>query len=378
LNQRAAELQAEYEAALRIENLLIKYNQHFNQVNLWLEATNETLSDPINTDTVAAVEELQKVHNAILAEQPTIHHQFNEVNDLFKEIQTHAVHQLEKVPGVSILNEKWTAFLADVESRGHALHAEMARQQANEKLRVEFAEKAKLLNSLTFEENSAIHAHVSGDLDEQLANVQKHKPEILKAQSELDALEALHHRLQEAQVFHNPHTDLNYPTLKTNYDQLVKAANAKESLIQKEIIHKSNSLVSPQQVAEFKEVFMHFDKDKNNTLSRLEFKSCLQSLGEDPTDAQLDSLIASIGTEGRIDFESFVTFMSNKAADSETQGQIIEAFKSLSGDAECITEEQMRRALPSEKVDYLVKNMPLYHDKAGAYDYTAWAKQAFN
>jgi len=123
---------------------------------------------------------------------------------------------------------------------------------------------------------------------------------------------------------------------------------------------------------------MHFDKDKNNSLSRLEFKSCLQSLGEDLNDAQLDGLIANIGTEGRIDFESFVTFMSNKAADSETQSQIIEAFKSLSGDAEFITEEQMRRALPSEKVDYLVKNMPLYKEKAGSFDYSAWARLAFN
>jgi len=125
-------------------------------------------------------------------------------------------------------------------------------------------------------------------------------------------------------------------------------------------------------------VFQHFDKDKNNTLSRLEFKSCLQSLGEDLSDQQLDSLIANIGKDGRIPFESFVTFMSNKAADSDTVSQINEAFRVLSGDAEFITEEQMRRALPAEKVGYLVKHMPLYKGQAGSYDYHGWSQKAFN
>jgi len=37
----------------------------------------------------------------------------------------------------------------------------------------------------------------------------------------------------------------------------------------------------------------------------------------------------------------------------------------------------MRRALPAEKVDYLSKNMPLYQNAPGNYDYVAWSGRAF-
>jgi len=283
-----------------------------------------------------------------------------------------------KVPAIGLLTEKWNQFLVDVQARGQALSHELARQQANEALRLQFADHAKNFNSLLFEEKSAINAHVAGDLEEQLANVQKHKPIIIAGQAQLNELENLSHKLQDAQVFHNPHTEHNFPTLKTNYDQLVRETNSKEALLQKEIIQKTNSLVSPQQLAEFKEVFQHFDKDKNNTLSRLEFKSCLQSLGDDPDEKTLDQLMANMATDGRIDFESFVTFMSNKAADSDTQSQILEAFRVISGDKDFVTEEQLRRALPAEKVNYLITKMPHYKGQAGDYDYQAWAQSAFH
>jgi len=283
-----------------------------------------------------------------------------------------------KVPPIGVLTEKWNQFLVDVQARGQALHEELNRQQANEALRVEFADKAKNFNSLLFEEKSAINAQVAGELEEQLANVQKHKPIIVAGQAQLNELENLAHRLTDAQVFHNPHTEHNFPTLKTNYDQLLRETNSKEALLQKEIISKTNSLVSPQQLAEFKEVFQHFDKDKNNSLSRLEFKSCLQSLGEDPDEKALDQLMASMATDGRIDFESFVTFMSNKAADSDTQSQILEAFRVISGDKDFVSEDELRRALPAEKVNYLISKMPLYKGQAGSYDYQAWAQSAFH
>jgi len=157
---------------------------------------------------------------------------------LSKEVEALDQRHQEKVPKLSALKGKLDQFHVDVQNRGGALTQELARQQSHEQLRHQFADTAKALNSLMWEESSAINAHVAGDLQEQLENVQKHKPVIIGAQAQLDALENLHLRMQEAQVFDNPHTDLNFPTLKTNYDQLVKATNAKESLIQKEIIQK--------------------------------------------------------------------------------------------------------------------------------------------
>jgi len=70
--------------------------------------------------------------------------------------------------------------------------------------------------------------------------------------------------------------------------------------------------------------------------------------------------------------------MANKSADSESKDQILEAFRALGGDKGFITEDELRRALPAEKVAYLTKAMPLHSGVAGNYDYTAWANKAFS
>jgi len=203
------------------------------------------------------------------------------------------------------------------------------------------------------------------------------KPVIHAAQSQVNEVGDLAQRLNEAGVTSNPHTDLDFPTLKVDYDELVKLTDKKEALIQKEIIQKAGSSVTAEQLAEFKEVFEHFDKDRTGSLNRLEFKSCSQSLGEDYPDAELDAIISRIGTGGKVPFEAFVDFMSKKAADSESRDQILEAFKTLAGDKEFVLEEDLRRALPAEKVNYLVQHMPLYKGQAGSYDYAAWATTCF-
>jgi len=112
-------------------------------------------------------------------------------------------------------------------------------------------------------------------------------------------------------------------------------------------------------------------------LNKLNFKSCLQSLDFDYPDAQIDSIISEIGSNGQVSFEAFCNFMAQKAADSETKEQILEAFKVLSGNKDFITEEDMRRALPAEKVTYLTQHMPLYKGSAGNFDYVAWATSSF-
>jgi len=193
----------------------------------------------------------------------------------------------------------------------------------------------------------------------------------------LAKVENFHTQLEAAGVSNNPHTDLTFAVLRLEFEQLLKATSAKEALLQKEILKKKNSSVSAEQLAEFREVFEHFDKDKSGVLRRLEFKSCLQSLGENPSDAEVDSLIAQIGSDGTVNFEAFTELMVKRSSDSDTRDQILEAFKTLAGDKQFITQDDLKRALPAEKVEYLVKNMPLYKETAGQFDYTAWANLSF-
>jgi Ca2+-binding EF-hand superfamily protein len=375
LNARTAKLQAEYERALKLENLRINYSSEAGALVQFLESANETLSDPIKTDSVADVQEFQRAYDAVASERSAQQAKYEEVVRLADEV---ASNNIQAQPAVADVTSRWNSYLADLDSRRDALAQELSRQQTNESLRVSFADKAKALRAFIHEQSAAVNSPGSGSLQDQLNVVQARRPVIAGAESQLREVEQLAHQLDAAGVYSNPHTDITYPVLKVDYEELVKVATNKETLIQKEILRQSNSNVTAEQLAEFKEVFEHFDKDRTGYLDRLQFKSSLQSIGEDYPDAELDRIIGQIGTNGKVGFEAFANFVSSKAADSDTKPQILEAFSTLAGGKEFVTEDDLRRALPAEKVDYLIKNIPLYKGQAGSYDYTAWASKAFS
>jgi len=313
-----------------------------------------------------------------LSEKPAQETKLSSVAHLSSELtSSYGVNSFQPHSPADI-QSRWNTFLSDADARKHALDAELSKQQHNESLRVSFAEKAKALHAFIQEQSAFVNSNSTAELEEQLKEIQHRKPTIFGGSEQLSAVEGLNTQLSEAGVTHNPHTDLTFPTLRADFNQLVKETNNKETLIQKEIIQKTGSRVSAEQLAEFREVFDHFDKDRRGSLNRLEFKSCLQSLGEDLADGELDKIISAIGSEGKVPFDSFCDFMANKSADSDSKDQIVEAFRALGGDKGFITEDELRRALPAEKVAYLTKAMPLHNGQAGNYDYIAWANKCFS
>jgi len=376
LNERAAAQQAEYERKMKIENLRVAYAKDANALSQWLESANETLSEPILCNFPADVAEFQKEFDAVSAAKDSNNARFDNSCKLANEL-TDAGGSISGAPTVEDLSAKWNLFQSTHSDRHSALADETARQNHNESLRVSFANQANAFAAWIKEKSAAINNN-AGSLEEQLARLQALKTEILSASSQLTAVESSHTALEEAGVTSNPHTDATYPSLKVSYEGLAKEVSNKETVIQREIFQKTNANVSAEQLAEFKEVFEHFDKDRTGTLSRLEFKACLTSLGEDLSDSDIDKIIASIGKEGRVPFDNFCTFMSERAADSDTQDKIVAAFQALSGGNPWVTEGQLRQALPGEKVDYLIANMPLYNGIQGQFDFNAWSGHAFS
>jgi len=186
-------------------------------------------------------------------------------------------------------------------------------------------------------------------------------------------------KVEEAGVLHNRHTDLTLRQLHSEFEQLGNAMDKQVSLLTNEIMLKKNADVSPAQLKEFKEVFDHFDRDQNGILTRVEFKACLQTLGDEPTDHELDAIMKSVDPENKgITFDKFTEFMVHRTKDSDTKEEMFESFKSLANDKEFITEEDLRRVMPNDKVQYLLQRMPKYKDVAGGYDYRAWVEEAYS
>jgi calmodulin len=56
--------------------------------------------------------------------------------------------------------------------------------------------------------------------------------------------------------------------------------------------------LSPEQIAEFKEAFSLFDKDGDGTITTKELGTVMRSLGQNPTEAELQDMIQEVDANG--------------------------------------------------------------------------------
>ncbi|KAN0061251.1 hypothetical protein ACQY0O_006093 [Thecaphora frezii] len=80
---------------------------------------------------------------------------------------------------------------------------------------------------------------------------------------------------------------------------------------------------------EFKEAFSLFDKDGDGTITTKELGTVMRSLGQNPTEAELQDMVNEVDADGNgtIDFPEFLTMMARKMKDTDSEEEIKEAFK---------------------------------------------------
>ncbi|CAD7922308.1 unnamed protein product [Amoebophrya sp. A25] len=82
------------------------------------------------------------------------------------------------------------------------------------------------------------------------------------------------------------------------------------------------------QIEEFKEAFALFDKDNSGTITADELGVIMKSLGKNPTDDELDAMIAEVDEDGsgEIEFPEFLALMSKKLQAADSIEEMREAF----------------------------------------------------
>lgn len=58
--------------------------------------------------------------------------------------------------------------------------------------------------------------------------------------------------------------------------------------------------LTEEQIAEFKEAFSLFDKDGDGTITTKELGTVMRSLGQNPTEAELQDMINEVDADGKI------------------------------------------------------------------------------
>ena len=91
----------------------------------------------------------------------------------------------------------------------------------------------------------------------------------------------------------------------------------------------SGSKVCEEQFTEFKQAFSPFDKNGNGTVTTNELSTVIRFPGEDPTEAKLQDMLHEVDGEGNvtIDFPEFLSLMARMMKDTETEEELVEAFK---------------------------------------------------
>ncbi|XP_076442019.1 calmodulin-alpha-like [Babylonia areolata] len=133
--------------------------------------------------------------------------------------------------------------------------------------------------------------------------------------------------------------------------------------------------LSPDQIEEFKEAFLLFDKDRDGTITTKELGTVMKSLGQNPTDTELQDMINEVDVDGngQIDFGEFLTMMVRHAAKVEggdDDTELKEAFKVFDKDGNgFISAAELRHVmtnlgekLTDEEVDEMIREADIDGD----------------
>ncbi|KAH9675064.1 calmodulin-7 [Citrus sinensis] len=101
--------------------------------------------------------------------------------------------------------------------------------------------------------------------------------------------------------------------------------------------------LTDDQISEFKEAFSLFDKDGDGCITTKELGTVMRSLGQNPTEAELQDMINEVDADGNgtIDFPEFLNLMARKMKDTDSEEELKEAFRKLTDEE---VDEMIREA----------------------------------
>ncbi|KAF5833502.1 calmodulin-like protein [Dunaliella salina] len=136
--------------------------------------------------------------------------------------------------------------------------------------------------------------------------------------------------------------------------------------------------LTEDQIAEFKEAFALFDKDGDGTITTKELGTVMRSLGQNPTEAELQDMINEVDADGNgtIDFPEFLMLMARKMKETDQEEELREAFKVFDRDGNgYISAAELRHVmtnlgekLSEQEVEEMIREADVDNDGQVNYD----------
>ncbi|KAK3988877.1 hypothetical protein QBC44DRAFT_350941 [Cladorrhinum sp. PSN332] len=110
------------------------------------------------------------------------------------------------------------------------------------------------------------------------------------------------------------------------------------------------STFSPDEIAQYREVFEIFDKDGTGDITAAELGQVMRELGLNPSTEELEDIVneADLNKDGVISFDEFLSLMSQGVKETDTEQELVNAFKVFDKDGSgTISSDELRNVLKS-------------------------------
>ncbi|KAI1902617.1 hypothetical protein AGOR_G00017770 [Albula goreensis] len=400
-----------------IDQLYLEFAKRAAPFNNWMDGAMEDLQDMFIVHSIDEIQSLITAHDQFKATLPEADKErmatMGVHNEILKIAQTYSIKLTGINPYTDLtpqdVTNKWEAVKQLVPHRDQMLQEEVARQQANERLRRQFAAQANIIGpwiQTKMEEISHVSVDITGSLEEQMNNLKQYESNIINYKSNIDNLEGDHQLSQESLIFDNKHTNYTMEHVRVGWEQLLTTIARTINEIENQILTRDAKGISQEQLNEFRASFNHFDRKRNGMMEPDDFRACLISMGYDlvsaehavriPCAAQYhDHVVQSMSVKfpvrphhdlvdtnntGVVTFQAFIDFMTRETAETDTAEQVMASFKILASDKTYITVEELRRELPPEQAEYCISRMTTYiggDAPAGALDYISFSSALY-
>ncbi|XP_014253715.1 alpha-actinin, sarcomeric isoform X1 [Cimex lectularius] len=378
----------------KIDVLHLEFAKRAAPFNNWLDGTREDLVDMFIVHTMDEIQGLLEAHSQFKATLGEADKEYTSIVSLVKEVES-TVHKYQ-IPGglenpyttltASDLTLKWNDVRQLVPQRDSTLQAELRKQQNNETLRRQFAEKANQVGPWIERQMDAVTAigmGLQGSLEDQLHRLKEYEQGVYAYKPHIEDLEKIHQAVQEGMIFENRYTQYTMETLRVGWEQLLTSINRNINEVENQILTRDSKGITQEQLNEFRASFNHFDKNRTGRLAPEEFKSCLVSLGysigkdrQGEIDFHRILAVVDPNNTGYVHFDAFLDFMTRESTDTDTAEQVIDSFRILAADKPYILPDELRRELPPDQAEYCIKRMPPFKGPnavPGALDYMSFS-----
>ncbi|XP_050677412.1 alpha-actinin, sarcomeric isoform X1 [Leptidea sinapis] len=378
----------------QIDLLHLEFAKRAAPFNNWLDGTREDLVDMFIVHTIEEISGLMDAHARFKATLGEADKEYQAIVNLVHQVES--IVKQHQIPGglenpyttltAHELNRKWSDVRQLVPQRDGTLAAELRKQQNNENLRRQFAEKANAVGPWIERQMDAVTAigmGLQGSLEDQLHRLKEYEAGVYAYKPHIEELERIHQAVQEGMIFENRYSQYTMETLRVGWEQLLTSINRTINEVENQILTRDSKGITQEQLTEFRASFNHFDKNRTGRLLPEELKSCLVSVGysigkdrQGELDFQRILAVVDPNNTGYVSFDAFLDFMTRESTDTDTAEQVIDSFRILAGDKPYITAEELRRELPPDQAEYCVSRMPPYRGVGappGALDYMSFS-----